>query len=206
MLMLVGKLLCGLWLIRFSVTLPNSRLLRPLRTMPYLRIPHLWGRHANNADWGAEQKEKSSSTTAPRSPASTATKVDGVNNTDAIAPASECCEEASRPRSARQSDTVTPHVALATKPVSLYPAAILGLAMVARGEIGFLVSSLAESNGIFTANGNDQVFLIVTWAIVLCTVIGPVGVGLLVRRVRRLEKEKGGGVGGRDVLGVWGVA
>lgn len=77
--------------------------------------------------------------------------------------------------------------------------------MVSRGEIGFLISSLADSNGIFSTGGNDDIFLIVTWAIVLCTVVGPVGVGLLVKRLKRLEMEKEEGGGGRDVLGVWGV-
>ncbi|KAL9084514.1 MAG: hypothetical protein Q9165_008017 [Trypethelium subeluteriae] len=68
---------------------------------------------------------------------------------------------------------------------SLYPAAILGSAMVARGEIGFLVSSLAASNGIFDSSGySADVFLIVTWAIVLCTILGPVAVGLLMRKMR----------------------
>lgn len=92
-----------------------------------------------------------------------------------------------------------------TKPFSLYPASILGLAMVARGEIGFLISSVAESRGVF-GEDNQDIFLAVTWAVVLCTIVGPVGVGLLVRRLRRLEKEKEAGGSGRDVLGVWGVS
>jgi len=106
-------------------------------------------------------------------------------------------------------DISTPYQNITTSalsnPLSLYPAAILGLAMVARGEIGFLISSLAESNGIFSSGGNEQVFLIVTWAIVLCTLIGPVCVGLLVRRVKTLERERVGRGDGRYVLGVWGL-
>lgn len=94
-------------------------------------------------------------------------------------------------------------------PVSLYPACILAFAMVARGEIGFLISALAEANGIFGRETGDgaqpsELFLIVTWAISLCTIGGPVCVGLLVARVKKLEaqrpsKEK------RNVLGAWGV-
>jgi hypothetical protein len=61
--------------------------------------------------------------------------------------------------------------------------------MVSRGEIGFMVSCLAESNGIVAANDNDSVFLIVTWAIVLCTLVGRICVDLLVKRVRKLERE-----------------
>ncbi|KAG6018750.1 hypothetical protein E4U19_008059, partial [Claviceps sp. Clav32 group G5] len=65
----------------------------------------------------------------------------------------------------------------APKPRSLYPASIIGCAMVARGEIGFLISSIAESNNIFSASSGrsstSDLFLIVTWAIVLCTILGP---------------------------------
>jgi len=102
------------------------------------------------------------------------------------------------------------------KPKSLYPAFILGSAMVARGEIGFLVSAIAQSNGIFSSVGPDSsfagavqdLFLIVTWAIMLCTVIGPVVVGLIVRRVRRLQNQRKGSVergGQADPLGIWGL-
>lgn len=84
--------------------------------------------------------------------------------------------------------------------------------MTARGEIGFLVSSIAESNGIFasdpTSQINSDIFLVVTWAIVLCTILGPLAVGLTVNRVKKLER---GAVRDRrairwDVLGVWGVS
>ena len=87
---------------------------------------------------------------------------------------------------------------------SFYPAAILGSAMVARGEIGFLVSSLAASNGIFDATENSaDVFLIVTWAIVLCTILGPLAVGLLLRRLRALQKRRDGRAARRE--GGWNV-
>ncbi|KAF9773937.1 hypothetical protein IL306_008150 [Fusarium sp. DS 682] len=97
------------------------------------------------------------------------------------------------------------------KALSLYPACIVGIGMVARGEIGYLISALAESKGIFGASADGQsseIFLIVTWAITLCTIIGPISVGLIVNRVRKLEngskKEKGEGK--RNVLGAWGVS
>jgi hypothetical protein len=85
--------------------------------------------------------------------------------------------------------------------------------MVARGEIGFLVSSIAQSNGIFSqaSEGREveysDLFLVVTWAILICTVIGPVAVGLMVKRVRRLQQgeRKGDRSGREDPLGVWGV-
>jgi Kef-type K+ transport system membrane component KefB len=98
------------------------------------------------------------------------------------------------------------------RPFSLHPPLILALAMCARGEIGFLISGVAESRGVFSASGESSdepsdIFLVVTWAIVLCTIIGPLGVGLSVRRVKKLQAHKNQlqeGAGG-DVLGVWGV-
>ncbi|KAK1915132.1 hypothetical protein P3342_002939 [Pyrenophora teres f. teres] len=68
-------------------------------------------------------------------------------------------------------------------------------AMCARGEIGFLIPRVAESRGVFSADGkgadeSSDMFLIVTWAIVLCTIMGPLGVGLAVRRVKKLESRK----------------
>ena len=81
--------------------------------------------------------------------------------------------------------------------------------MVARGEIGFLISSVAESNGIYNNDGDDgtsELFLVITWAILMCTVLGPVTVGLLVRRVKRLQEvERSRRTGKEDPLGIWGV-
>jgi Kef-type K+ transport system membrane component KefB len=98
------------------------------------------------------------------------------------------------------------------KPFSLHPPLILALAMCARGEIGFLISGVAESRGVFSTSGEGSdeptdIFLVVTWAIVLCTIIGPLGVGLSVRRVKKLQarKNKQQNGDGQDVLGVWGV-
>jgi len=88
------------------------------------------------------------------------------------------------------------------RPKSLYPASILGCAMIARGEVGFLISAVAQTNGILSAD----VFLLVTWAILLCTIIGPVAVGLLARRVHRLQQtERAQASGKEDPLGDWGV-
>jgi hypothetical protein len=98
------------------------------------------------------------------------------------------------------------------KPRSLYPASILGCAMTARGEIGFLISSIAESNGVYslsqTKGKSSDNFLVVTWAIMLCTILGPLAVGLLVRRMKQLQQgvEKQGRIVRGDVLGVWGLS
>ncbi|KAL4760373.1 uncharacterized protein BDW70DRAFT_150926 [Aspergillus foveolatus] len=91
---------------------------------------------------------------------------------------------------------------------SLYPASILSLAMVARGEIGYLIASLAESNGIFGTNsqGSSETYLVVVWAISLCTLIGPISVRTLVKRVKTLQRQReNSNTGGADPLGVWGI-
>jgi len=95
------------------------------------------------------------------------------------------------------------------RPKSLYPASILGAAMVARGEIGFLISAVAQSNGIFESGAvqdSPEIFLIVSWAILLCTIVGPVAVGVLARRVQGLQRRERANADGReDPLGIWGV-
>jgi hypothetical protein len=169
-LMAFAKLVCGLWLVRFS-TAPGSKKGTVSRMLSKLRAPpHLWGKSEQSPRAGAPNTTSSSSTSDRRS-------------------------------------SPNPQ-----KPFSLHPPLILGLAMCARGEIGFLISGVAESKGVFSppsgmSNGPSDIFLVVTWAIVLCTVAGPLGVGLSVRRVKMLEKRKNEqqeGTG-RDVLGVWGV-
>jgi hypothetical protein len=169
-LMAFAKLICGLWLVRFS-TAPGSKKGTVSRMLSKLRAPpHLWGK--------SEQSPRAGAPNATTSP----------NTSD------------------RRNSPNPP------KPFSLHPPLILGLAMCARGEIGFLISGVAESKGVFSpasgmSNGPSDIFLVVTWAIVLCTIAGPLGVGLSVRRVKMLEKRKNEqqeGTG-RDVLGVWGV-
>jgi hypothetical protein len=57
-------------------------------------------------------------------------------------------------------------------------AAVLGSAMVARGEIGLLIIEIGHNE---TPYVSDEGFITGVWAILLNTVIGPVTVGLLVR-------------------------
>ena len=76
--------------------------------------------------------------------------------------------------------------------------------MVARGEIGFLISSLAQSNSIFGEGDANPLFLLVIWAIMLCTILGPVIVGLTVKRLNKLDKGTGAEEKGK-ALGVWGI-
>ena len=183
LLMTFSKLICGLWLVRFHITPLIASKLR-ISSLKLPALPHLWGKHL---------KEERAGTNPCLSPASSSALPQcSMPAAQQIAPTAT---SSGHPQPNHQSP----------KPLSLYPASILGIAMVARGEIGFLISAVAESNGIFgsSSTGDSEIFLIVTWAIVLCTIIGPLGVGLLVRRVRRLESCKGKGT--KDVLGVWGV-
>jgi hypothetical protein len=219
MLMTFGKLVCGLWLVRLSMPIPPTRSPRKLRQLFSSSCLHLWGKRkqtaksvtvptAGNVDNPSEDAAKPQRLVETNNLIPNKTKTGQEQSTDRIDPITANAQQSRPKRSAPTTPSQSHTFAQAPKkPLSLYPASILGLAMVARGEIGFLISSLAESNGIFapTDSASDDIYLIVTWAIVLCTAIGPVGVGLLVRRVKRLEREKGGNGGGRDVLGVWGV-
>ncbi|KAL6870289.1 Sodium/hydrogen exchanger [Trichoderma novae-zelandiae] len=197
-LMMVGKLLCGLWLLRISVASILPTKLLALIKHPEIHMPHLWGRldqeksrtSPNSTSAHAPQPQESSSTSQRASPPS--------------------------PQSSRESATqpTNSHSGPAgTKPRSIYPASILGCAMTARGEIGFLISSIAESNKMFSsanaeAGKGSEIFLVVTWAIMLCTILGPLSLGLVVRRVKQLQRgvEKQGRLVQKDVLGVWGLS
>lgn len=179
-LMSFGKLVCGLWLVRFSTPPVRDAFRKMPSKMKLPSAPHLWGKSKNR-----------------RRPAE--------NN------AGESIPQDSQPSNAAHAVSHS-HTASVPRPFSLHPPLILALAMTARGEIGFLISAVAESRGVFsqssqTPGSESDIFLIVTWAIVLCTIIGPLGVGLSVRRVKVLEARKNGEHegAGRDVLGVWGV-
>jgi Kef-type K+ transport system membrane component KefB len=183
-LMALAKLVCGLWLVRLSVA-PLTTTRRLLESLKPPTIPHFWGKTKSSV------KSNQESTNAAPEPS--------VSQTAAACPAPA-------PSGQYKSSPNPP------KPLSIHPPLILALAMCARGEIGFLISGVAESNGIFSRSGiatnePSDIFLVVTWAIVLCTIIGPLGVGLSVRRVRELQKRKNKQQegAGRDVLGVWGV-
>lgn len=83
-----------------------------------------------------------------------------------------------------------------------YAVPLLGLSMVPRGEIGFLIASLAESEGIFGkplhSGSSSEVYIIVIWAVVLCTMIAPICVGFLVRKIKVIDANGG------SSLGMWG--
>jgi Kef-type K+ transport system membrane component KefB len=73
-------------------------------------------------------------------------------------------------------------------------ALLVGFAMISRGEIGFLIASLSQSSGTLTLrqrsgsgtiSSGEEIFLVIVWAVVTCTIAGPIGVGIIVRRLRK---------------------
>ncbi|TID16107.1 sodium hydrogen exchanger family protein [Venturia nashicola] len=204
LLMIFGKLACGLWLICFAI--PTPKAIHPHRLSHYLpSTSHFWGRKTPVCPLTDQAFARAIELQNRMSDTKEQTR---ETPNPAVTDVSDQAQDKSPVTDATSPTTSPPSHHLSTnpsKPLSLYPASILGFAMVSRGEIGFLISSLADSNGIFSTGGNDDIFLIVTWAIVLCTIVGPISVGLLVKRLKRLEMAKEQGGGGRDVLGVWGV-
>ncbi|UQC75133.1 sodium/hydrogen exchanger family protein [Colletotrichum lupini] len=205
-LMMAGKLMCGVWLLSFA---------SPLHTVQ---------RITKKVSGVGKQKSKK---LAPGTQCAGTASVSGANNSQTSLPKQPQQDQEPRqgaqdgqteevppqPLDSRQTGKTPKNASPKPEmPVSVYPACILAFAMVARGEIGYLISALAESTGIFSGGSGapdqpSEMFLIVTWAITLCTIIGPICVGLLVNRVKRLEALSGKGThgGGRNVLGAWGV-
>lgn len=185
MLMAIGKMITGLWLVRFSPS-PVSGLISTIKkpfthARSYCASPRRISRKSN--------QNKATQRPATQDDSADASTPHNVKN---------------EPQSTNRPPTSTSR--LPPKPKSLYPPSILGLAMVARGEVGYLIASIAESQGIFSSGssqGPSEIYLVVIWAISLCTLIGPILVGALVRRVKKLQQLRGDI--GSDPLGVWGI-
>ncbi|KAM0558244.1 hypothetical protein ACHAPJ_004932 [Fusarium lateritium] len=194
-LMAISKLACGLWLVSFT---------NPFRVLAHLvqRLTPKVKKSSKSLAPGAQCTDNSSpadsrdeGNTAQRAEERDAVPLEPLPNVNATQVSTQVRNSTPKPE----------------KSLSLYPACIVGIGMIARGEIGYLISALAESKGIFgqPADGQpSELFLIVTWAISLCTVIGPISVGLIVNRVRKLENgsRKAKGESKRNVLGAWGVS
>ncbi|KNE72334.1 hypothetical protein AMAG_16819 [Allomyces macrogynus ATCC 38327] len=68
--------------------------------------------------------------------------------------------------------------------VRVSAATLLGLGLIARGEIGIVIAQLAYAAGT-TSNAvllGEEPFLVAMWAIVLCTVVGPAAMAVVARR------------------------
>lgn len=198
-LMLFAKLVTGLWLVRLDISL-TSVIPKSVRSSILglgLRFKCMGGKgkigkkSTVSAADTHELQPREGSDAAPQPP----TGGTSMPPNQGSRPNSMASPKASKPKNPR----------------SLYPAALLGTAMTARGEIGFLIASIAETTGLFASSsrpsdGSSEIYLVVTWAIVLCTIIGPLSVGTLVKRVRRLQSERAKTPGASDPLGIWGVS
>lgn len=200
--MLFAKLVTGLWLVRISGPLfPNFRLKCKTKAQSILgRAAKRKGKKANN-----KSKEPAASPAGIVGTGNENLQQQDVSNSTPVTSPNPN-EGRKRAQSLKVKHT--------NRPLSLYPAAILGTAMTARGEIGFLIASLAETTGVFSSDistepsKSSEIYLIATWAIVLCTIIGPLSVGMLVKRIRRLDRDLAtqGGKGREEgPLGIWAI-
>lgn len=207
-LMMFGKMVTGLWLVRFS--LPSMTTL-----LSILGRPFSWALISCTFRKSENKKKKNSKekNSRPRCQSAVRTEQFGQN-----ADARFSAEHRGDPQNPNRNEPVsgtepenTPSnpsstLSLPPKPKSLYPPFILGPAMVARGEVGYLIASLAESQGMFASGSDDEIsdiYLVVIWAISICTLVGPIAVGTIVKRVKKLQQARGSL--GADPLGVWGI-
>lgn len=210
-LMAIGKLICGAWLIRISFRVSQySKVFRVFKAATSLK---LWQCQGTNQVRSASKTQQDSRGNEVKGVLKPQDREQPPSSNPATSSAIPITGDDTQKPEEQHNQTISKSP---QKPVSLYPSAILGSAMVARGEIGFLISSLAQSKGIFNSSSPEpsseadaDLFLMITWAIMLCTLVGPLCVGALVRRVKRLEKDSSSRnehvEQRRDVLGVWGV-
>ena len=193
-LMAAGKLITGLWLVRFSGN-PLSTLISSIASLfscqsrgSSQETEKTSGKRRQYQIPAEGHQTRSKTASAGDQSQSTGTSASDISN-----------QSNSRSLSQNRTNSLPP------KPKSLYPPAILGLAMVARGEIGYLIASLAESQGIFGGTfGASEIYLVVIWAISICTLVGPIAVGSLVKRVNKLQRLRDN-EGGLDPLGAWRI-
>jgi hypothetical protein len=186
--MAFGKMVTGIWLVRFSLGLAGLRAVF-VNVFSYLASSIGLRRGPKKGSQNQQSKRNRPDDSSTQS------------NND-----TQQTEKRTSPDTAA---TSPPEPSSATKPKSLYPPSILGLAMIARGEVGYLIASLAQSQGIFddtsttSRSGSSEIYLVIIWAISICTLIGPIAVGFLVRRVKRLQDGRSDT--STDPLGVWGI-
>lgn len=63
-------------------------------------------------------------------------------------------------------------------------------------EIEFLIVAVAQTGGVLSS----ELYLIVGWAILLCIILGPVGVRVIVGRIENIAAIAGGR---NEILGAW---
>ncbi|OJJ07850.1 hypothetical protein ASPVEDRAFT_47050 [Aspergillus versicolor CBS 583.65] len=205
-LMAFAKMCTGLWLVRVSPGSGLRAFVRVLKAPLTYTTSCIWGsqsKETRTSEKSSKQRVADSQQENTDSTADSGPNTPGLSNSETDADAITNADTNTPPHQQTQDGGSSP---LPPKPKSLYPASILALAMTARGEIGYLIASLAESNGIFgdTSQGSSETYLVVVWAISLCTLVGPIAVGTLVKRVKTLQQKRADS-GGPDPLGVWGI-
>ncbi|KAJ5346924.1 Sodium/hydrogen exchanger family-domain-containing protein [Penicillium brevicompactum] len=207
LLMMFGKLITGIWLVRFS-SHPLSSLANVLKS-PLSRI------HLFCIPTRTDKEQKENRHSPSRAPIQSSKVCASNNQANTQNQAVENCRSSEDKSSAgppkpQEDSHATPRRSskekFPPKPKSLYPPSILGLAMVARGEVGYLIASLAQSQGMFGTGSSgeiSEIYLVIIWAISICTLVGPICVGTLVKRVKKLQEIRGDS--SPDPLGVWGV-
>lgn len=212
LLMIFGKMITGLWLVRFPfhplLNFFNSAK-NALSRFRLMCSPGKFKTHEREKGQNAQSSavlqsdvrtEASTDNVARNRIHSSADSVHGPDSRDQP-PGQPEAQETQKVNSNQRSAVSFPE-----KPKSLYPPSILGLAMVARGEVGYLIASLAQSQGMFSKGSSGEtsdIYLVIIWAISICTLVGPICVGTLVKRVKRLQNDRGNS--GLDPLGVWGI-
>lgn len=210
--MMFGKMVTGLWLVRFSMRPVFNFITRVKGFFARLRLfcaPQQVNKTqkekqqtpSNSAVQSPEENTDASYDQTSRSPSSNSI---GAHRPQPDQTAAHLPDprEAGEVAESNQRSAVT----FPPKPKSLYPPSILGLAMVARGEVGYLIASLAQSQGMFSSGSSgdiSEIYLVIIWAISICTLVGPICVGTLVKRVKKLQETRGNS--GPDPLGVWGI-
>lgn len=205
--MAFGKMLTGLWLVRFSASAVSDMMKtirKPLFYVRYIFARPTCPKNKGHPGERSEEVNLARSTRPGPSPSPRHNPMVHNRGENAALFDSSLNQGYQVPTQTTESATT---VMLPPKSKSLYPASILGLAMVARGKIGYLIASVAESQGIFSAGTEEtetsETYLVIIWAITICTCIGPVCVGTLVRRVKKLQGTRGSS--GADPLGIWGI-
>ncbi|OQD79194.1 hypothetical protein PENANT_c058G04644 [Penicillium antarcticum] len=188
LLMILGKMVTGLLLVRFSLK-PMFNLISAVnKPLSFLRF--------FCPDPKSDKKKKQKSLwkrLQPTSQSVHSTDTGKQDETKETSPRGTQPQFESGIVPQRSSSNPNATFSLPPKPKSLYPASILGLAMIARGEVGYLIASLAESQGMFSSGSNEEtseIYLVVIWAISICTLIGPISVGTLVKRVKKLQQSR----------------
>lgn len=65
---------------------------------------------------------------------------------------------------------------------------LLGLTMTTRSEIGLLIAAVSQTTWL---PAPKEGYLVVVWGILLCTIIGPIGVGIIFGSVEEVTAVAG---------------